>query len=415
MVKRIEEDSKQFRDAVSGKVHKQLRRYANKGHIFRLRPDGGGKIAIPIDQIAIPKFLHGKANGGILRGPGNEGDVLGRDPQGQKGNKPGDEHSEGIEVQIDIDYVLKFLKDQLHLPNLKPKENQTFDEVEYKYNNISITGLHSLRHMRRTLMKALQRLIMTGDADKLTMVPGLAQPVRLITPTNQDFRYRQYTEVYKPTSNAVIFFARDCSYSMNDLKCDIVSDMSWWIDVWIRSFYKRTERVYIVHDTESEEVDEQKFYKYRYGGGTKCSSALDLISKQFKYRFPPEKWNIYVFYFSDGENWDNDNAAFCDRLKDKFPPDIVNFMGITQVLCWNYNNSLKQFVDGQIGQGRFDPNHIRTVSIGQEDAQQPYVGHTMSSTSLTDDERDEAVMKAIKELLGRKEINTWANQPLQGL
>jgi hypothetical protein len=55
------------------------------------------------------------------------------------------------------------------------------------------------------------------------------------------------------------------------------------------------------------------------------------------------------------------------------------------------------------------------VSIGQEDAQQPYVGHTMSSTSLTDDERDEAVMKAIKELLGRKEINTWANQPLQGL
>ena len=85
------------------------------------------------------------------------------------------------------------------------------------------------------------------------------QKIRLITPINSDFRYRQYTEVRKPASNAVVFFARDSSASMNDYKCDIVSDMSWWIDVWIRSFYKRTERIYVCHDTEAFEVDENKF------------------------------------------------------------------------------------------------------------------------------------------------------------
>ena len=46
------------------------------------------------------------------------------------------------------------------------------------------------------------------------------------------------------------------------------------------------------------------------GGGTTCSSALKLIQSQFENRFPPNTWNIYLFYFTDGENWDGDNEIF---------------------------------------------------------------------------------------------------------
>ena len=48
---------------------------------------------------------------------------------------------------------------------------------------------------------------------------------------------KQYNIIKKPSSNAVIFFARDWSGSMDQYKCDIVSDMSWWIDIWIKRFY----------------------------------------------------------------------------------------------------------------------------------------------------------------------------------
>ena len=121
------------------------------------------------------------------------------------------------------------------------------------------------------MLQALKRMAAGGELDKLHYIPGFSDPVRLITPINSDRRYKQYTEIKVPASNAVIFFARDGSASMDQYKCDIVSDMSWWIDAWIRHFYERVERCYIWHDTVAQEVDEETFYRYRYGGGTKCS------------------------------------------------------------------------------------------------------------------------------------------------
>lgn len=400
MTRRIDEDVKHFRDVISGKASKALRKYQQRGMIYRLRANKNGRLAIPVDKILIPHLEHGDNSIGVGRGPGKEGDVIGKDPQPGQGNKPGEEHSEGIELEIDMEVVLKFMKDDLQLPNLKPKE-QDFDEIEYKYNSLSLSGPHSLLHRRRTLQTAFRRLIASGKADDLHELPGFAQKVKLITPITSDFRYRQYTEIKKPSSNAVIFFARDCSGSMNDHKCDIVSDMAWWIDVWIRSFYKRTERLYVVHDTEAEEVDEQKFYKYRQMGGTQCSSALKFICDNFKNRFPANKWNIYCFYFSDGENFDNDNEVFCETLKKEFSPEVCNLVGITQVLTLDYKDSLKQFVDEKIKEGYLDEDYVRTVSVGNEEEQKGYTVGNYSPT-FSEDERNQHVRKAIQTLLGKQ-------------
>ena len=135
-----------------------------------------GKIGLPVNRIITPTFKYGDNSVGIGRGPGKDGDVVGRDPQqGQgQGNQPGDQHEDGIELQIDLDYVLKFMQDELELPNLKPKEND-FEDVEYKYNSLSLTGPHSLRHTRKTLLTALKRLVSSGEFDKVHEVPGLAK------------------------------------------------------------------------------------------------------------------------------------------------------------------------------------------------------------------------------------------------
>ncbi len=144
---------------------------------------------------------------------------------------------------MDMEEILKFLQDELCLPNLKPKPNETFEEIKIKYNNISLIGPESLRHNRRTILQALKRQACDGSIDDLHQIPGITDPIPLIIPINQDKRYRQYNEIKIPSSNALIIFARDGSGSMDNEKCEIVSDMAWWIDVWIRRFYKRVVRL----------------------------------------------------------------------------------------------------------------------------------------------------------------------------
>jgi hypothetical protein len=395
-------------DVYAGRRRKALKKFIDNGSIFRTRGDGT-KVRITIPKINIPHFVFGKEGQGVGRGPGKKGDVIGKDPDPGEGPQAGEGHGDGIEVDVSMEEVLKFLQEDLQLPNLKPKPNQTYEEIRIKYNDISKQGPESLRHNRRTWLQALKRLCATGEINKLHEVPGYADPMKLITPINDDRRYRQYHEIKIPSSNAVIFFARDGSASMDQFKCDIVSDIAWWIDVWVRSFYDRVERMYVWHDTQAEEVDEQKFYRTRYGGGTYCSSALKLIAKQLENRFPPEKWNIYILYFTDGENWDNDNEIFCKTIEDNFQPEVVNFFGLAQVLSWSYEGSLKHFVDKRLGRnspgGGMD--NLRTTSVDDpshnidpKDATLAGGGWGWYTPKLSDEERAKQTKRAIIDLLG---------------
>ena len=122
------------------------------------------------------------------------------------------------------------------------------------------------------------------------------------------------------------------------------------------------------------------------------------------YQYWCEK-NEYCFYFSDGENSDNDNEVFCDVIKKEFPPEICNLIGLTQVLCWNYKDSLKQLIDCKIKSGCLDDEYVRAVSIGKEQEQAGYSIGTYSPT-FSEDERNEHVRNAIKVLLGKNPNRT---------
>jgi uncharacterized sporulation protein YeaH/YhbH (DUF444 family) len=181
---------------------------------------------------------------------------------------------------------------------------------------------------------------------------------------------------------------------MDDYRCDIVSDMSWWIDCWIRKFYEKVDRCYFVHDTRAQEVTEEQFYTYRYGGGTMCSSAFDMISAQLENRFPPHKFNIYVFYFTDGDNWNNDNEKVVQIIKEKLPQGVVNFIGITQVCSWSYEDSVKQFIDKKISDGTLDHDHVRTTYVGSDTTT-----NSFGAPQMAEDERNEKIIGGIRKLL----------------
>ena len=399
MPRAIEEDHKHFRDVIDGKVRKALQKYVKTNKFVRLRGKKG-KATISIPSIDIPHFVYGEGETGIGRGPGKEGDVIKRDPQkGDDGHEAGEDEGEGILVNVDMEYILEELQRECKLPNLKPKPTQTFEDIKIKYNDIALTGPESLRHNRRTILQALKRQAAANDLDKLYYVPGSTDPVRIIKPINSDRRYRQYKEIKIPSSNAVIMFGRDGSISMDEEKCEIVSDIAWWIDVWIRRLYEKVERCYFWHDVAAQEVDEETFYKYRYGGGTKCSSILNFMAKQFENRFPPDKWNVYCFYFSDGENQWDDNPVFNGLLQKSFPPTVCNLFGVTQILCYNYGGSLKESIDKEIDKM---PN-VKTVSVGNEKTID-YSSGSWDSHKLSEDERNEQIKRAIKALLSEPNV-----------
>jgi len=387
--RRIEEDHKDFIDVVSGKLRKALKKFIKSGQIVKSRGKRG-KISISIPKIDIPQILYGDNGNGTGRGKGKDGDVIDKGKKGKgNGNGAGQDESEGITISLDLEEVLKFMQGELELPNLKPKVSDTFDEVKIKYNNISLVGPESLRHNRRTFLEALKRQAADGTINDLEIVPGCKDPIKAIKPIKRDKRYRQYKEIKVPSSNALIIYARDGSGSMDQQKCEIVSDMAWWIDVWIRRFYKRVDRLFVWHDSSAMEVDEEKFYNYRFGGGTTCSSALKFISKQFENRYPPEKWNIYVFYFTDGDNWEEDNQIFINTLKESFGERIVNLVGITQILPWNYANSIKNVVDQALEKGDINRENIKTTEINSE-----------GGAVLTEEKRNQQILEAIQKLMG---------------
>ncbi len=348
MSRRIQEDHKEFRDVVGGKIDDQIQKFIKNGKLVGWRPKGG-KFVINVPQIDLPTFRYGRNSGGWGRGEGEPGDVVGRDPQKRKGSKAGKTPGDTVPVGIDLEYILEMLQEELELPNMNSKDNTEIFKEKTVYTGLRKTGPESLRHNRKTMRQAMLRMIQTGEYD-----PN--DPV--IIPIQEDKRYRSWNVKQTPQSNAAIFFARDWSGSMDDEKCDVVVNTAWWIDQWIRQFYERTETIYIGHDTQAHEVDQGKFYEMRYGGGTKISSAFELISQKIDFNFPANQWNIYIFYFSDGENWSGDNEKCEAYIKDL--QNKSNLIGIGQILYKQWgggadNSFLREMANSSI----LDPNVVR--------------------------------------------------------
>ena len=171
MPKRITEDHKDFHDVYAGRKRKELKKFIKNGSIFRNRGKNG-KIILTIPKIDIPHIVYGNNGGdGIGRGEGENGKVIGKDNQSEnKRNKAGQDEGEGIDVSVDMEEVLQFLQEDLQLPNMKPKSNDTYEEIIKKYNNISLVGPESLRHNARTLKQALKRQCADGSINNIYQI-----------------------------------------------------------------------------------------------------------------------------------------------------------------------------------------------------------------------------------------------------
>jgi len=330
-MQRIERDLNRFRKIVRGKIKKNLRKYMSQGEMIGRQ--GKRYVSIPLPQIDLPKFRYGsQEQGGVGQGEGQVGDPIGQgDPQSGSGNAGSEPGQHILEVDVTLEELAEIMGEELQLPNIEPRGKKNIISQKDKYNLVRRVGPNSLRHFKRTYKAALQRQIASG-------VYNQSDPI--IIPIREDMRYRSWSEVPMPHSNAVIIYMMDVSGSMGQEQKDMVRLTAFWIETWLRSQYKQIEMRYIVHDAIAKEVDQETFYHLREGGGTKISSAYQLCAQMMQEQFPIDEWNIYPFHFSDGDNWGNDDTRICNQL-------------LTEHILPNCN----QFCYGQVrsayGSGRF--------------------------------------------------------------
>ncbi len=303
-MQRIQRDLNRFRRIVRGQIKKNLRKYMSQGEMIGRQ--GKRMVSIPLPQIDIPRFRHGsKQGGGVGQGEGNEGDPIGRGEQEGKGKAGSDPGQHILEVDVSLEELAELMAEELELPRIEPKGAQNIVSERSKYNRIRRIGPDSLIHFKRSFKEALRRQISSGQYD-------IDNPI--VVPIREDMRYRSWSEVPMPHSNAIILYMMDVSGSMGTEQKEMVRLTAFWIETWLRSQYKQIDICYIVHDAVAKEVDQETFYHIREGGGTKISSAYTLCNEIIEERYPPTEWNIYPFHFSDGDNWGEGDTDQCVKV-----------------------------------------------------------------------------------------------------
>jgi uncharacterized protein len=314
----IERDQRRFRQIVRGKIRDNLKKYVTHGEMLGRK--GNDVVSIPVPALDVPRFRFGdNGNGGVGQGEGEEGDVVGRgdsqrEGSGEAGKDPGGGHY--MEVDISLDELAALLGEELELPRILPKGSERISSEKSKYNSIRPTGPESLRHFKRTYLRALQRQIGSGE-----YTPTDPR----VIPTKADKQYRSWKVIEEPEVNAAVVYLMDVSGSMTDDQKEIVRTTAFWIDTWLASQYRGVEKRYIIHDAVAKVVDEQTFYHTRESGGTRISSAYRTCAALFENELPPADWNLYVFQFSDGDNWGEDNEQAFTLLDEKILPVVNQF------------------------------------------------------------------------------------------
>jgi uncharacterized protein len=322
MVKRIERDQRRFEAMVRGRIKHDLRKHITRGELIGRR--GGELVSIPIPRVEIPRLRYGvRERGGVGQGPGDVGQSIGAEPGEADGGGAGDAPGHHIrEVELTIAELAEIMGEELELPRIQPRGSETMRVNRTRYTGIRPYGPESLRTFRKTYKEALKRELASGTYD-------YGRP--RVTVVRDDMRYRSFRQQPEPIANAVIIYMMDVSGSMGAEQKEIVRIESFWIDTWIRAHYDGLATRYIVHDAAAREVDRSTFYSTRESGGTRISSAYQLASDIIARDYPAVAWNIYLFHFSDGDNWGGGDDERCFALLNGQLLPAANLFGYGQV------------------------------------------------------------------------------------
>jgi uncharacterized protein len=296
--------------------------------------NGRDVIKIPIRSLDEYKIRYNyEKNKHVGQGNGDSqvGDVVARDGSGE-GQGPGTGQGAGdlpgqdyYEAEVSLMELEEALFSQLELPNLQRKEADQNVVEHIEFNDIRRTGLTGNIDKKRTMLAAFKRNAMNGN-------PSFYPIYR------EDLRFRTWNEVVKPDSKAVVLAMMDTSGSMGLWEKYMARSFFFWMTRFLRTKYETVEIAFIAHHTEAKVVTEDEFFTKGESGGTICSSAYRKALELIETKYPPSRYNIYPFHFSDGDNLTSDNAR-CVKLVQELMK-VSNMFGYGEVNQYNRHSTL---------------------------------------------------------------------------
>ncbi|MBN2668219.1 MAG: DUF444 family protein [Bacteroidales bacterium] len=355
----IEQDNQRVKDGFPRRIR--------IGKLVKPTKDNKGQVII-VPTTTEPKFYHdnritedpndlGETGG---TGDEQEGDILGEQQaqpqQGEgEGQGAGEGGGEGHDISQEAFDLGKVLTEQFQLPNLKDK-GQKRSLVKYTYDLTDIKkGFGQLLDKKATMKELIKKNIMLGNIGEYFNAEDL-----IIAPSDHVFRIMSKEQEFE--SQALVFFIRDYSGSMQGGPTEAISSQHLLIYSWLMYQYQnRVETKFILHDTDAKEVEDfYVYYQSNIAGGTKVAPAFELVDKIINEEQLEKDYNIYIFYGTDGDDWESDGKKTIEMLKHLVGK--VNRIGVT-VAKNSWSSSKKTTVETYLDKSELLNTHSDVIKI----------------------------------------------------
>lgn len=298
-----------------------------------VKPTKNNQQVVIVPTTTEPKFYHDDSFteednlGGA--GEGDEGEVIGEapvEPNEGEGEGEGAGQGEGgaHDVVSNAFDLGKILTEKFKLPNLKPKgKKRSFTKYTYDLTDKN-RRFGQIIDKKSTLKQIIKTNILLGNISPSEEF----QPEDLIINPN-DTIYRILSPEKDFETTAVVFFIRDYSGSMQGKPTEVITTQHLFIYSWLMYQYNQNVQTrFILHDQTAKEVKD--FYTYHnssVAGGTNVWPAFELVNKIVETEQLAIENNIYVFYGTDGDDWDSDGRRAIEEINKILT--YVSRMGIT--------------------------------------------------------------------------------------
>ena len=315
------------------------------------------KFKIPIRGIKEYQFVYGRNNKGVATGVGEEkrGDKVGKVDQGKGKGNTGAGNNEGddiYETEITLEELLDYIIEDLDLPNLdKKKYSEIITESTGRKKGYQKYGINPRLAKKRTVMAKISRK--QGKKRALREIGMSEEEVneQRFPFMEEDLRYSRVKMKPKRESNAVLIFIMDVSGSMDITKKFMARSFFFVLSRFIRRKYNNIAFEFISHTTSAKNVSEYEFFHRAESGGTYISSGLNMALDIIHSKYPPEVWNIYPFYASDGDNWSEDNEKALKAINELC--DTCNMVGYAELLPSTYSTTMYYRFEKEIKKSNF--------------------------------------------------------------
>ena len=291
------------------------------GKIVRPSKNGSDEIIIVPSTIET-KFYHDSSPnneeeqfGGT--GSEEEGTVIGEQnnkPKSEEGSGkgPGNGDEKGHDLNSDAYNLGKVLTEYFNLPKLKQKGmKKSISQYSYELTDLN-KGFGQLIDKKQTLKRIIKTNILLNN------IPDKTKPVlSKLMHSPQDTVYKILSREISYETEAIVFFVRDYSGSMQGAPSEVVLTQHLFLYSWLMYQYNnRVKTRFILHDTQAIEVDDfSTYYRSNVAGGTKIYPAFELVNSIIESEQLHISKNIYVFYGSDGDDWKDNRNKLAEEIK----------------------------------------------------------------------------------------------------